>query len=39
MPTIGDDEVCQRLHREDRGEDPTDCLFDPAGASLRRRTR
>lgn len=36
MPAIGDDEVCERLHMEDREEDPTDCLFDLAGSLLLR---
>ncbi len=30
MLILDDDRVCQMLHMKERGEDPTDCLFDVA---------
>ena len=28
MLIVNDDKVCETLHTKDRGEDPTDCLFE-----------
>jgi hypothetical protein len=39
MLIIGDDKVCEMLHMKDRGEDPTDCLFDLADDFLLRLPR
>lgn len=30
MLVLNDDKVCQMLHMKERGEDPTDLLFDVA---------
>ncbi len=34
MLVLGDDEVCQLLHMKERGEDPTDGLFEIADEFL-----
>lgn len=39
MLIMGDDKVCEMLHMKDRGEDPTDCLFDLADDFLLRLPR
>jgi hypothetical protein len=39
MLIIGDDKVCEMLHMKDRGEDPSDCLFDLADDFLLRLPR